>query len=136
MLSQKFGLNVDPDATIEDLPVGVQQRVEILKALYRNADCLILDEPTAVLTPDEIDDLIEVVESLKATGMSIIFISHKLKEVLAIADRIVVLRRGEVVGSTTPAETNEQELATMMVGRDVQLDVDEEPAEPGDLFSR
>ncbi len=132
-LSEKFGLNVDPDATIEDLPVGVQQRVEILKALYRRADCLILDEPTAVLTPDEIDDLIEVVETLKSTGVSIIFISHKLKEVMAIADRITVLRRGEVVGSTTPEETNEQQLAEMMVGRSVQLTVDKELAHPGDL---
>jgi len=131
-LSEKFGLNVNPDATVEDLPVGVQQRVEILKALYRRADCLILDEPTAVLTPDEIDDLIEVVETLKESGVSIIFISHKLKEVMTIADRITVLRRGEVVGSTTPEETNEQQLAEMMVGRSVQLTVDKEPATPGD----
>ena len=130
-LSQKHGLQVDPFAIIEELPVGVQQRVEILKALYRNADCLILDEPTAVLTPDEIRELIDVIESLKESGKSIIFISHKLKEVLGIADRIVVLRRGEVVGATTPAETNEQELATMMVGRDVQLEVSKTPSEPG-----
>lgn len=130
-LSQEHGLQVEPYAVIEDLPVGVQQRVEILKALYRNADCLILDEPTAVLTPDEIRDLIRVVKSLKASGKAIIFISHKLKEVLEIADRIVVLRRGEVVGATTPAETNEQELATMMVGRDVQLEVSKTPSEPG-----
>ncbi len=130
-LSQEHGLQVEPYAVIEDLPVGVQQRVEILKALYRNADCLILDEPTAVLTPDEIRDLIRVIESLKDSGKAIIFISHKLKEVLEIADRIVVLRRGEVVGSTTPAETNEQELATMMVGRDVQLEVTKTPSEPG-----
>jgi general nucleoside transport system ATP-binding protein len=133
-LSEKFGLNVNPDATIEDLPVGVQQRVEILKALYREADCLILDEPTAVLTPDEIDDLIEVIETLKASGVSIIFISHKLKEVMAIADRITVLRRGEVVGTTTPEETNEQQLAEMMVGRSVQLTVDKGPAHPGDTI--
>jgi len=132
-LSEKYGLNVNPDATVEDLPVGVQQRVEILKALYRKADCLILDEPTAVLTPDEIDDLIEVVETLKASGVSIIFISHKLKEVMTIADRITVLRRGEVVGSTTPEETNEQQLAEMMVGRSVQLTVDKEQAHPGDI---
>jgi general nucleoside transport system ATP-binding protein len=131
-LSEQFGLKVDPDALVEDLPVGVQQRVEILKALYRKADCLILDEPTAVLTPDEIDDLIKVIETLKATGVSIIFISHKLKEVMAIADRITVLRRGEVVGSTTPQETNEQQLAEMMVGRSVQLTVDKEEAQPGD----
>src|SRR5919106_4210200 len=110
-LSERFGLKVDPDAMVEDLPVGVEQRVEILKALYRKADCLILDEPTAVPTPDEIDDLFEVIETLKAAGVSIIFISHKLKEVMAVADRITVLRRGEVVGSTTPNETNEQQLA-------------------------
>ncbi|MGH2699176.1 MAG: ABC transporter ATP-binding protein, partial [Actinomycetota bacterium] len=131
-LSEKFGLKVDPDARVEDLPVGVQQRVEILKALYRKADCLILDEPTAVLTPDEIDDLIEVIETLKAAGVSIIFISHKLKEVMAIADRITVLRRGEVVGSTTPQETDEQQLAEMMVGRSVLLTVSKQPAAPGD----
>ena len=131
-LSERFGLKVDPDALVEDLPVGVQQRVEILKALYRKADCLILDEPTAVLTPDEIDDLFKVIETLTATGVSIIFISHKLKEVMTIADRITVLRRGEVVGSTTPDETNEQQLAEMMVGRSVQLTVDKELAQPGE----
>jgi general nucleoside transport system ATP-binding protein len=129
-LSKEYGLEVDPDALVEDLPVGVQQRVEILKALYRQADCLILDEPTAVLTPREIDDLIRVIRTLKESGRGIIFISHKLKEVLAIADRIVVMRRGESVGATTPKETNEQELATMMVGRAVQLEVDKSPAEP------
>jgi ABC-type uncharacterized transport system ATPase subunit len=129
-LSREYGLAVDPDALIEDLPVGVQQRVEILKALYREADCLILDEPTAVLTPQEIDDLIGVIRTLKSSGRSIIFISHKLKEVMALADRIVVMRRGEVVGSTTPAKTNEQELATMMVGRKVQLEVEKEAAKP------
>jgi len=131
-LSERFGLKVDPDALVEDLPVGVQQRVEILKALYRKADCLILDEPTAVLTPDEIDDLFKVIKTLTATGVSIIFISHKLKEVMTIADRITVLRRGEVVGSTTPDETNEQQLAEMMVGRSVQLTVDKELAQPGE----
>jgi general nucleoside transport system ATP-binding protein len=131
-LSEKYGLKVDPDATVEDLPVGVQQRVEIIKALYRKADCLILDEPTAVLTPDEIDDLIEVINTLKSTGVSIIFISHKLKEVMTIADRITVLRRGEVVGSTTPQETDEQQLAEMMVGRSVELTVRKSPAKPGD----
>ena len=132
-LSEKYGLKVDPDAIVEDLPVGIQQRVEILKALYRKADCLILDEPTAVLTPDEIDELIEVIETLKATGVSIIFISHKLKEVMTIADRITVLRRGEVVGATTPDETDESKLAEMMVGRSVQLTVDKTPASPGDV---
>jgi ABC-type uncharacterized transport system ATPase subunit len=129
-LSEQYGLRVDPDAQVEDLPVGVQQRVEILKALYRKADCLILDEPTAVLTPREIDDLISVITTLKESGRAIIFITHKLKEVLSIADRIVVMRRGEVAGETSPAETNEQELATMMVGRKVQLEVDKTPARP------
>ena len=130
-LSERYGLQVDPDAVVEDLPVGVQQRVEILKALYRGADCLILDEPTAVLTPNEIRDLFLVIESLKADGRSIVFITHKLKEVLAIADRITVLRRGEVVGSAEPQKTTEQQLATMMVGREVLLDVHKEPAAPG-----
>ncbi len=130
-LSAQYGLHVDPEAIVEDLPVGVQQRVEILKALYRNADILILDEPTAVLTPDEIDELMSIIKSLKETGRGIIFISHKLKEVLEVADRIVVLRKGEVVGITTPAETSEQELAEMMVGREVQLEVTKTPATPG-----
>jgi len=130
-LSEEYGLKVDPDALIEDLPVGVQQRVEILKALYREANSLILDEPTAVLTPQEIDDLFRVIRTLKESGRSIIFITHKLKEVLEIADRITVLRRGRVVGSTTPAETNEQSLATMMVGREVQLVVDKETIDAG-----
>ena len=132
-LSQEYGLEVDPEALIEDLPVGVQQRVEILKALYREANSLILDEPTAVLTPNEIRDLIRIIRTLKETGRSVIFITHKLKEVLEIADRIVVLRRGRVVGATTPSETNEQELATMMVGREVQLEVDKELANPGEV---
>jgi len=118
-LSQDYGLEVDPDAIIEDLPVGVQQRVEILKALYRQAKILVLDEPTAVLTPQEVDDLFHVMRHLSERGVSIIFITHKLKEVLAIADQITVMRRGEVVGTTTPAETDEQGLAAMMVGRDV-----------------
>lgn len=131
-LSEAHGLQVDPDALVEDLPVGVQQRVEILKALYREADLLILDEPTAVLTPQEIDDLFGVIRSLTTTGRSVIFISHKLKEVLAIADRITVLRRGEVVGTTTPKETSSQALATMMVGRDVKQVVKTE-SEPGEL---
>jgi general nucleoside transport system ATP-binding protein len=132
-LSKEYGLEVDPDALIEDLPVGVQQRVEILKALYRKANSLILDEPTSVLTPNEIKDLIRVIRTLKESGRSVIFITHKLKEVLEIADRIVVLRRGEVVSSTTPAETNEQELATMMVGREVQLEVSKEPVKAGEV---
>jgi simple sugar transport system ATP-binding protein len=131
-LSQRYGLAVDPDAPMEGLPVGVQQRVEILKALYRDARCLILDEPTAVLTPQEIDDLMDIVRQLAAGGRSVIFISHKLREVREVANRITVLRRGRVVGHTTPAESDEQQLATLMVGHDVQLVVDKEPADAGE----
>ncbi|MDY7105797.1 MAG: ABC transporter ATP-binding protein [Actinomycetota bacterium] len=129
-LSERFGLAVDPDARIEDLAVGVQQRVEILKALYRDARCLILDEPTAVLTPSEIEELMSIVRSLKEGGRSIIFISHKLREVLALADRILVLRGGRVAGHTTPAESDQAALASMMVGRNVKLVVDKPPAQP------
>jgi general nucleoside transport system ATP-binding protein len=131
-LSNTYGLAVDPDATVEDLPVGVQQRVEILKALYRDASCLILDEPTAVLTPSEIDELMDIIRRLAEGGRSIIFISHKLREVTAVANQITVLRGGRVVGTTTPAEADEQALASLMVGREVQLVVDKTPAEPGD----
>jgi simple sugar transport system ATP-binding protein len=131
-LGERYGLEVPPDAVVEDLPVGIQQRVEILKALYREAEVLILDEPTAVLTPQETDDLFEVMRSLKEGGKSVIFITHKLKEVLAIADRITVLRGGKVVGTTKPSEASEEELATMMVGRDVQLTVVKPPARPGE----
>ena len=129
-ISARYGLSVPPQAVVEELPVGVQQRVEIVKALYREAEVLILDEPTAVLTPQETEELFEVMRSLKAAGKSIIFITHKLKEVLAIADRITVLHRGQVAGTTTPAQTNEAELAAMMVGRTVQLRVDKGPATP------
>ncbi len=129
-LSTTYNLAVDPDAMVEDLSVGAQQRVEILKALYREADCLILDEPTAVLTPPEIEDLFRIITTLTSSGRSVIFISHKLGEVRNIADRIVVLRRGEVVGTTTPDESSEEDLATMMVGREVKLVVDKEPARP------
>lgn len=130
-LSEQFGLAVDPDALVADLPVGIQQRVEIVKALYRNADILILDEPTAVLTPQEIQELFKIMRSLVAQGKSIIFITHKLKEVFAVAHRITVLRSGRVVGSTTPAEATEASLAAMMVGREVILRVDKRPARPG-----
>ena len=135
-LSKEFGLEVDPDALIEELPVGIQQRVEILKALYRDAKILFLDEPTAVLTPQEVQDLFVVVESLRKRGVSIIFISHKLKEVLQISDRITVMRRGKVVGSTTPDESDERDLAEMMVGRDVILTVDKAPANPKESVLR
>lgn len=130
-LSEEHGLKVDPDAVVEDLPVGIQQRVEILKALYREADCLILDEPTAVLTPPETADLFKVIRSLTAAGRSIVFISHKLKEVLAIADKVTVLRRGEVVDSSEPKDLTEAKLATLMVGRDVQLEVSKEASSLG-----
>jgi ABC-type uncharacterized transport system ATPase subunit len=132
-LSNQYGLAVDPRALTEDLPVGVQQRVEIIKTLYRKADILILDEPTAVLTPQETQELFGIMRTLVAQGKSIIFISHKLKEVMTIADRVVVLRNGRVVGETTPAETSEEQLAEMMVGREVMLVVEKEPASPGDV---
>jgi general nucleoside transport system ATP-binding protein len=130
-VSRQYGLSVDPDAVVEDLPVGVQQRVEIIKALTRDVDLLILDEPTAVLTPQETDDLLAVMRTLKASGKSIVFITHKLKEVKAIADRITVIRRGQVVGTATP-DTSEEDLAAMMVGRSVILQVDKGPARPGE----
>ena len=116
-LSKKFGLPIDPSILVEDLPIGLKQRTEILKQLYREAELLILDEPTAVLTPTEVDELFKTMRSLKESGKSIIFISHKLKESLEIADRIVVLRKGEVVGETFPGSISEKELAEMLVGR-------------------
>ena len=131
-LEESFGLYVDPHAIIEELPVGLQQRVEILKALYRDVEILILDEPTAVLTPQETEELFKVMRRLTERGVSIVFITHKLKEVLEIADRIIIMRRGEVVGTTTPAETDEHGLASMMVGREVILEVDKGPANPGE----
>jgi len=120
-LADRFGLHVDPDAAVEDLPVGAQQRVEILKALYRDARVLIADEPTAVLTPQETDHLLDVLRGLTAQGVGIVFITHKLREVMAAADDIVVLREGKVVGTTTPAQTSEAALAELMVGRAVDL---------------
>ena len=132
-LSRQYGLEIDPHAYIKDLPVGTQQRVEIIKALYREADILILDEPTAVLTPQEAEELFVIMRSLVAQGKSIIFITHKLREVFAVADRITVLRNGHVVGTTTPAEATRESLAAMMVGREVILTVFKEPARPGDL---
>jgi simple sugar transport system ATP-binding protein len=131
-LSTQFGLAVDPDARIESITVGQQQRVEIVKALYRGAKLLILDEPTAVLTPQEARELFEVVRSLRAQGTSIIFISHKLNEVLEIADRITVLRRGKVVETVPAAGATEEGLARLMVGRDVLLRVDKQPSQPGE----
>jgi len=134
-LSERYGLDVDPDALVEDLPVGVQQRVEIIKALARDVDVLILDEPTAVLTPLEIDELIRIMRELRAAGKSIVFITHKLREVKAVADRITVIRRGKVVGEADPS-ADETELASLMVGRDVQLVVDKQPAKPAEVSLR
>ena len=131
-LSQEYGLDVDPDALISDLPVGIQQRVEIIKALYRHADILILDEPTAVLTPQETLGLFKIMRALLDRGVSIIFISHKLKEVLEICDDVIVLRRGAFAGQADPKESTEQSLASLMVGRDVILEVDKAEAKPGD----
>ena len=130
-LSRQYGLEVDPDAVIEKLPVGMQQRVEIIKALYRHADILILDEPTAVLTPQEGRELFKIMRELAAQGVSIIFITHKLKEVFEVASQIVVMRGGRVVGATTPDAATETSLATMMVGREVILQVEKGEAQPG-----
>ena len=132
-LAEEYGLKVDVDARVKDLPVGAQQRVEILKALYRRADILIMDEPTAVLTPQETDDLLRTMRGFADSGVAVIFITHKLREVLAVADSIEVLRGGKVVGTTTPADTDQAGLAQMMVGRSVLLTVTKQPAQPGDV---
>ena len=131
-LSSKYGLAIDPDVLVENLPVGIQQRVEIVKALHREASIVILDEPTAVLTPGETNELFRIMRELQASGKSIIFISHKLKEVQEIADRITVIRRGKVVGAPPPTATDE-ELASLMVGRAVELTVHKEPAHPREV---
>jgi ABC-type uncharacterized transport system ATPase subunit len=133
-LSKSFGLAVDPDARIEKITVGQQQRVEILKALYRGAEVLILDEPTAVLTPQEASELFEVIEQLKAQGKSIVFITHKLNEVLEVAERISVLRRGKLVETIPREGATEAGLARSMVGREVLLRVDKKPRQPGDVL--
>ena len=130
-LSRRYGLAIDPDATVGELSVGAQQRVELIKALYRNADILILDEPTAVLTPGEVTEFFEVVRSLVSQGKSVVFITHKLKEVLAVADSVTVLRGGRVVGNADPRTATEASLASMMVGRDVSFEVDKQAAKPG-----
>jgi ABC-type uncharacterized transport system ATPase subunit len=132
-LGQRFGFEINPDVKVGDLSVGWQQRVEILKALYRNARVLVLDEPTAVLTPQETEEIFAVLRRLAEQGHSIVFISHKLYEVLEIADRITVIRRGRVVGARVPAETDEEDLAELMVGRNVQLVVDRGESNPGDV---
>lgn len=132
-ISRTYGLEVDPNVYVKDLPVGVQQRVEIIKLLYRKAEILIFDEPTAVLTPQEADELFKIMRSLANQGKSIIFITHKLREVLDVADRIMVIRRGAVVGETLPQEADKNSLAAMMVGRAVNLEVEKEPAQPGEV---
>ncbi len=130
-ISKQFGFHVNPDAIVEDLPVGVQQRVEIIKALSRDAQVLVLDEPTAVLTPQETDELMEIMRQLKAAGKAIVFITHKLREVREVADRITVIRLGKVVGEASPTASN-AELAALMVGRPVELTVHKDPPELGD----
>src|SRR5690242_16734994 len=129
-ISDQYGLEVDPHAYIKDLPVGIQQRVEIIKVLYRQADILILDEPTAVLTPQEVDGLFRILQTLIDKGKSIIFITHKLKEVMNVADDITVLRLGQTVGTVSPKEVTPEKLATMMVGREVNLVVQKKIAQP------
>ncbi|NYE96482.1 simple sugar transport system ATP-binding protein [Psychromicrobium silvestre] len=131
-ISEQYGFDVDPDAMVEDLPVGVQQRVEIIKALVRDAEILILDEPTAVLTPQETDELLEIIRQLKKDGKSIVFISHKLREVKAISDTITIIRRGKVVGSAEPS-ASPTELASAMVGHAVSLSLNKAPAQPGEV---
>ena len=132
-LSERYGLSVDPDATIGSLPVGVQQRVEILKALYRGAKVLILDEPTGVLTPQEADALFDILRSLKEQGTTIILITHKLHEIMDVTDRVSVIRRGEMVGHRETAATSPEELAELMVGRKVLLEVEKSPAQPKEV---
>ena len=131
-LSEKYGLYVDPDARIEDITVGMQQRTEILKMLYRDNEILIFDEPTAVLTPQEIEELMDIMRSLKAEGKSILFISHKLKEIMAVADRCTVLRKGKYIGTVETKDTTAEELSRMMVGRNVSFHVEKSPAHPGE----
>ena len=132
-LSEKYGLQVDPDAKIEDITVGMQQRTEILKMLYRDNEILIFDEPTAVLTPQEIDELMQIMRNLSAEGKSILFISHKLNEIMAVADRVTVLRKGKYIGTVETKSTTKEELSRMMVGRDVEFVVAKDEARPKDV---
>ena len=132
-ISSKYGLAVDPDAVVEDLPVGVQQRIEIIKVLFREAEIIVFDEPTSVLTPQEVEDFFAIVRGLKEAGKGIIFITHKLGEMLEIADRIAVLRRGKIVGEAEPGSATKEDLAEMMVGRPVDLVVDKSPAQPKEV---
>jgi len=133
-LSEKYGLHVDPDALIEDITVGMQQRTEILKMLYRENEILIFDEPTAVLTPQEIEELMQIMKNLRAEGKSILFISHKLAEIMAVADRCSVLRKGKYIGTVETKDTTVEQLSAMMVGRNVNFHVDKKPAVPGDVI--
>ena len=133
-LSEKYGLKVDPDAVIEDITVGMQQRTEILKMLYRDNEILIFDEPTAVLTPQEISELMVIMKNLAAEGKSILFISHKLAEIMAVADRCTVLRKGKYIGTVETAKTTMAELSSMMVGRDVNFHVEKKPMKPGEVI--
>ncbi|BAL00787.1 putative ABC transporter ATP-binding protein [Oscillibacter valericigenes Sjm18-20] len=133
-LSEKYGLMVDPDAYVRDITVGMQQRTEILKMLYRDNEILIFDEPTAVLTPQEIGELMEIMRNLAAEGKSILFISHKLNEIMAVANRCSVLRKGKYIGTVNIADTSREELSHMMVGRDVQFEVTKKPVEPGKVI--
>ena len=133
-LSEKYGLRVEPDARIEDISVGMQQRVEILKMLYRENEILIFDEPTAVLTPHEIDELMEIMRGLVKEGKSILFISHKLAEIMSVADRVTVLRRGKCIGTVNVKDTTKEELSRMMVGRDVDFVVHKGVSHPGDVI--
>lgn len=132
-LSEKYGLKIDPDARIEDITVGMQQRVEILKMLYRDNEILIFDEPTAVLTPQEINELLKIMRGFANEGKSILFITHKLNEIMAVADRCTVLRKGKLIGTVDVKDTTKEELSRMMVGRDVSFKVDKKDAEPGDV---
>ena len=133
-LSERYGLHVDPDAKIEDITVGMQQRTEILKMLYRDNEILIFDEPTAVLTPQEIDELMQIMRNLAAEGKSILFISHKLAEIMAVSDRCTVLRKGKYIGTVNTKDTTAQELSAMMVGRNVNFHVAKEDKEPGKVI--
>ena len=132
-LSQRYGLQVDPDAIIEDISVGMQQRTEILKMLYRDNEILIFDEPTAVLTPQEIDELLQIMKNLAAEGKSILFITHKLNEIMSVADRCSVLRKGKYIGTVDIKDCTKDDLSRMMVGRDVQFAVEKEAAKPTDV---
>ena len=132
-LSEKYGLHVDPDALIEDITVGMQQRTEILKMLYRDNEILIFDDPTAVLTPQEIDELMAIMKNLAAEGKSILFISHKLNEIMAVADRCTVLRKGKCIGTVDTKDTSVEQLSAMMVGRDVSFHVEKKPSQPGEV---